>query len=179
MNWQYLAGFFDGEGHVGVHKGRGKYTQHDIAIANTHEPTIDAISRFLSSQTIKHSKFKRTYTVKHWKTAYKIKVTSIRAGIVFLELILPFLLTKREQALSTLEYLRRQTPRKYLSKETMDHALSLYQEGKTLRQVAGLLGIDNKTIRVYGQKVGFKFRSREEAGKLFQKSLHSPTRTPP
>ena len=178
MNWQYLGGFFDGEGHVGVHKGRGKYTQHDITVANTHKPTIEAISRFLNSQNIKHSTFKRTYDNPKWKTAFKIKVTSIRAGIVFLEMILPYLLTKREQALSTLEWLRRQTPRKFISKESFDNALALYSSGKTLRQVGGILGMDHKAIRVYGKRVGFKFRSRSEAMLMFRSS-HSSNQTPP
>jgi hypothetical protein len=176
MTWEYLAGFFDGEGHVGVHKA-GRYRQASVTVANTHEPTIDQIAEFLSSFGIGHSKFRRVYDNGKWKTAYKINVTGIKNSTKFLSAILPYLVTKREAALTTLEWLSKQTPRDFWSKESYERALAWYSSGKTLRQASAIVGMDQKSLRVYGKKVGFKFRSRQEAALAYRRGVYQSAQT--
>jgi hypothetical protein len=94
----YLAGIFDGEGSVIInlgttrHRGEGHAPayQLQVTISNTHRGLMEWIHASLGGSLTAH-KFDRALVCHNWK------MTDARAG-EFLELLLPFLRVKREQA---------------------------------------------------------------------------------
>lgn len=50
MNWDYVAGLFDGEGSAGIYQGtRGKYTYSmaNLSISNNHLKTLKIVQEFI------------------------------------------------------------------------------------------------------------------------------------
>lgn len=54
MNYQYLAGFIDGEGYMGYggHHNGQRYYYLQLWISGTHKPTLEKISKFLNGDFI-------------------------------------------------------------------------------------------------------------------------------
>lgn len=90
---QWLAGFFDGEGHVGFSwtSKPNKYPYPRCTITNTHRPTLAAIQKkFGGSLGIQRKSGKggrQCYTLA-W---------SCRKAMEFMKLLSPYLVVKKEQ----------------------------------------------------------------------------------
>lgn len=109
----YIAGFFDGEGSVGISKviskgARGKrvnpnYVLH-VKISNSDKPALEWIAGKTGGWILSH----KVPSVRlHWKF--------VKKGIHAMELLkamLPFLIVKREQAEKAIEFQERQSAHK-------------------------------------------------------------------
>lgn len=112
MTWQYLAGFFDGEGCISIEKvgdGRNTYRRVRITIGQS-EPqhlVIYAIADFLDD----HGLHPRTYvqSYEHMSAAKpQHSLRLMRASEVrwFLEKMLPHLLVKEGQAREAIAFIQ-------------------------------------------------------------------------
>lgn len=109
----YLAGFFDGEGYIGIdrHLAGGRYKTDrytlSIAITNTHEGVlrwvVNTFGGCLCDQIRGNPNHARTW---HWYAS------SVEAGYL-LKAMLPFLLVKRNQAEKAIEFQDRITFQKH------------------------------------------------------------------
>jgi len=94
MDWQYIAGYFDGEGHVSLHQtGRGDRT-HALLWHNTNLDSLRAMQSFMDAGSIKtrppHGLGK--------KTGYILSITRKVDLLRVLDELIPHLLIKQQAA---------------------------------------------------------------------------------
>src|SRR6266446_3999481 len=98
MSWSYIAGFFDGEGHVGIGRQRKSGSESistgyiRLTIVQSQErgrELFEQMARFLSERGVRS-----VIGVHHdgsvFKKAYKLRMSS-RSAIAFLRGVLPYL----------------------------------------------------------------------------------------
>lgn len=118
-DWAYVAAMMDGEGSFTISKSRGKskttgnpYWMFDckVMVSNTSLPLMKwLVDHFGGSYTmsVKHiSKKAKENGQKSIKPCYRWTVDSYKAQELFLLAILPYIVIKREQAKTALEYVR-------------------------------------------------------------------------
>lgn len=104
----WLAGFIDGEGCIGIQKASNnvKYSKYlpQIGIVNTCFKTIEHIHEILNDLDIGHHIYARK--VKSYKhlPQKELRFRGFKRCRKFLPLIIPFLVTKKEQAEVMMEY---------------------------------------------------------------------------
>jgi hypothetical protein len=103
----YLAGIIDGEGYFGVIKSYGEYTKVDgtpsprfrakMVIVNTDLRLITACSEILKEIGVKH--YVRTVILGGMRrTRFNIEVSALKSVAKLAEIVLPYLVAKKEQA---------------------------------------------------------------------------------
>ena len=125
----YFAGFFDGEGYIGLLKRirKGKYLEYfiQLSIGQNDGAIVDWIKDNFGGNC---------YLVKRDNSYYW--TTSNRDAYNILKKITPFLKYKQPQAKLALQYFDEQLPRKQaLSKEEFERREGIYQELKVLKKV--------------------------------------------
>lgn len=99
----YLAGLMDGEGSISLARSfakrtRGRYVYPLVRIANTDKPMIDWIIQRIPFGALQY----RSRMNERCKNVYHIGWASSEA-IEVLELILPYLITKKERAIIVID----------------------------------------------------------------------------
>jgi len=138
----YMAGFFDGEGYVGLLKRmrKGKYLEYfiQISIGQNDGAIVDWIKDNFGGNC---------YLVKRDNSYYW--TISNRLAYNFLKEITPFLKYKKPQAELALKYFDEQLPRKQaLSNEEFERRASIYDELKRLKKEFKTSTYCNEKIRV-------------------------------
>lgn len=93
MNWAYIAGFFDGEGNVGMPLGYNSVLLNLTQAGDRGEETLIEIAEFLSKYNIR-AKVRPRPKIINRQQCYMLWVTPTTA-IPFLERVLPYLRIKR------------------------------------------------------------------------------------
>lgn len=137
MTWEYIAGFFDGEGSI-VAKRSG----YAVMIPQTNEQVLDQIATFIGVGKV-YSLGKRKA---HWKDAWVYCVTDYLGTAKVLKGMYPHLVLKKKLASKALGQIRVLLQ---LAKQRLKlHELrekkgkKLRAEGYTFRQIGKILGID-------------------------------------
>jgi hypothetical protein len=96
----YIAGFFDGEGCIGINKISEK-RQHrvEVQITNTCKEQLEACSFFYGGNVYHVNRKKEA----HYKDVFGWIIADKQAEL-FLKDVMPFLVTKKEQARIALKY---------------------------------------------------------------------------
>ena len=106
MTWEYLAGFFDGEGNIYVRDSdEGRKRAVRISIVNTNTEVLGEIGMFLSGEGINAV----TYTTERDNPAHAecghLTLTGAKNIYMFLVKITPHLIVKRDEAFYAIEWL--------------------------------------------------------------------------
>jgi len=149
MTWQYIAGFFDGEGSL-VHNKKG----YRIMISQTNEEVLTSIKEFIGFGNI----FKNKKRQPHWLESWVFYIAKQEDVLKFLKGILPFLIVKKiqiDKALPTLTKsvikinykINRRIKRVNEAKKLREQGLTYRQIGKQMKVDFGyarrlILGID-------------------------------------
>ena len=97
----YVAGFFDGEGHIAAHKtARGQWTRQ-ICVVNTDKALIDSVAAFLHDLGIPTRKYV-SGTRKGWSDKWVLYVAKGREAYCRFREIIPIKSKSKRQALSHL-----------------------------------------------------------------------------
>lgn len=96
LSLQYIAGFFDGEGYVGIHTLKEKYFHVRVIIVNTNLKILQMIQDQFGGTIIQRKR------VRNNKPTYALSFSGSFAKI-FLKSILPFLIEKRGQTIIALQ----------------------------------------------------------------------------
>lgn len=100
----YLAGLFDGEGciHIATHIKRNHsathYSQLHLIVSNTNKQVMDYLTSKLGGNLIIRKPYK-----KRQRSYYMWRIYSQKAGDL-LEILLPYLIIKKEEALLAIEF---------------------------------------------------------------------------
>ena len=94
MEWAYVAGYFDGEGHVSLHPtARGGFAR-GLGWTNTDKESLEAMQRFMGAGRLRSRRLSGFGKRECWE----LKVNRKRDLVRILDAILPHLLVKREAA---------------------------------------------------------------------------------
>jgi len=141
LSYEYIAGFLDGEGSIGIHRDRqrNKYGGFRyklvVTLTNTNRKVLELIQNKIGGKIYELSSNRKTTQ----KPRYVLQLRRKEAEET-LKKLLPFLIVKKQQALLALEYRKLVKPRKEtirhgpdgkfistLSKETLKKEEELYK----------------------------------------------------
>lgn len=108
MEWAYIAGYFDGEGHAGLHpQTRRKTKVISLSWYNSHRESLQAMRNFMEIGHIGLSRGKKaTGGFKgSKKPVYALRVTRKLHLIRLIDAMMPYLLVKREACQAIRDYL--------------------------------------------------------------------------
>lgn len=101
LDLAYLAGLWDGEGHIGLHYQKTRHSSQMFPMAtltNCNPLIIENARRILDGWQLAYFVRGKTPTNPKHRTAYVITMTGIKRVVRFLYLIEPYLVGKRTQA---------------------------------------------------------------------------------
>ena len=112
MSWEYIAGFFDGEGYVGASLGR---TTNAVGMCQQQLDILLRIQEFLQDNGIKSNiqKGGEGYTKKQVWSLRMAGTVEIRK---FLPKVIPFLYVKRQKAEDQLRFWKVFPPSRHVKK---------------------------------------------------------------
>lgn len=137
MTWDYIAGFFDGEGSI-TWNGKG----YRISIAQTNKRVFDKILCGIGFGLILKVKKRRS----HWKQSWVYYIAKQEDVLKFLQECYPHLIVKKSLAEKTMKELyisiKAAKARKKLRGERIKQASHLRSGGLTYREIGKQLNID-------------------------------------
>jgi hypothetical protein len=160
MNWSYVAGFFDGEGTIGMRTPSSRRpAYYEPSLCNTHKPTIDAISSFLEAESIRHRVFRRVHKNPKHNDCYYLTIRDVRATEQFLKQIIPHLITKTVRAKAALAWAKKTKGLTLRPHAEIEKAIQMYLSSPvSLRDIFKTTGIPQTTISHYAKRHGIKLR---------------------
>lgn len=175
MDWGYVAGYFDGEGHVAMHRQRGRSDMSTALVwTNTHEASLVAMREFMG--------LGRVYRVKT-RPIYVLRVARRNEMLRALERMLPHLIIKRERALALKQHLetapfREVSPNFGKVAATSTEQLQRWynDEGLSVTAIADRLGVRHSAVSKAFQIRCISRRPRGAHSKGIPKSVETRAR---
>lgn len=159
MTWEYVAGFFDGEGAL-TQNDKGGFR---ISIAQTNRPVLENIKGFSGVGNI----CLVTKRKEHWKESWVYYVSKQKDVYIFLTKTRPFLIVKKKLVLKRLPTLREiiklQNRRKLRLTNRKQRALSLRGSGLSYWRIGKRMGLDRSYVRRL--MLGFPKPSNKNGGR--------------
>lgn len=141
MSWQYIAGFFDGEGSISRRTPRNGYA---ITIPQTELNVLNEIRSFVCFGSIYAVAKKH----EHWKDNWVYNRHAQREVLHFCESVAPFLVIKRDKIVAAAndlwELILRDSLRKQKRDEDIAFAVAMREQGHSYREIASALGSSNR-----------------------------------
>ncbi len=129
MTWEYIAGFFDGEGTIcpGGVSSAGSYGAHiNMSQSRPQQQILYIIQEFLDSKGINSSIMILPIVYrKNNNIAYRLTVTNAKNIYMFLMEVLPHLIVKKEQAVDLIPALLRTIDRRNDAQERRERIETL------------------------------------------------------
>lgn len=113
MTWEYIAGFFDGEGHCSLSSqklnGEGHFTRGNprVTIVQSLErgrALFEEIQEFLSDRSITSVIEVHNEGDDRCRKSYRLRVTGFKGVVAFLSGVFPYLRIKKVEAQDLLRY---------------------------------------------------------------------------
>lgn len=144
MNWDYLAGFLDGEGSIIIRSPRVR-----LYISNTDKNILDEIQKFLNCGAVYH--VKRNDKPK-WKKQYGWTVGNHKDCLRILRELNFRLILKKDLCEKAINYIEnKRWHGEYLSKEELEKLKHL-----PYRKIAKEIGVSHMVVFKYLRKYGIK-----------------------
>lgn len=144
MNWDYIAGLFDGEGSIQIkdYPDRSQGRGISLMIGITDGDALDQLKEFLEKRNIKSSVYHRVVLrgkekkpIQWWQISNKWDATK------FLEAIKNRVIVKRGKVLEALEFRKKLTAfTRPFSELELERIKKLRGSGKTIEQIAEIMG---------------------------------------
>ncbi|MBI2003578.1 MAG: LAGLIDADG family homing endonuclease [Parcubacteria group bacterium] len=142
MNWDYIAGFVDGEGSITKKGNRIR-----ILVSQTNKKVLDEIAKFSGTGFV----YKVTKRESHWKDAWVYAVIGNKNVHKFLKSTKEKLIVKKKKAKSALrtleDFFRKEKTRIGLKNYRIKTGKKLRIQGLTYRQIGKKLNTDFGYIR--------------------------------
>ena len=143
MTWEYIAGFFDGEGSL-THNGKG----FRITIPQTNEEVLDSIRNFTKAGFVMHITKRKA----HWKESWTYYIAAQKDVYDFLMQIKKFVIVKKANVLAVLPELKynieQQRLRQDKSLQRRAQAVALREKGLSYWRIGlEMGGLDRGYIR--------------------------------
>ncbi|MBA3046930.1 LAGLIDADG family homing endonuclease [Patescibacteria group bacterium] len=137
MTWEYIAGFFDGEGSI-THNKKG----YRITISQTDLKVLQKIRNYVDYGFV----FKNKKRKSHWKDSWIYYIAKQESVLEFLIKIKPLAVVKKEQIIFIIPILKKAVKninkKKRIRLANIVKAKKLREQGLTYRQIGKKLNID-------------------------------------
>jgi len=137
MDWNYIAGFFDGEGSISNFKGR-----YRITLPQTNLEVLEEIRKFTKVGFI----IIVTKRQSHWKQEWVYYIAKQEDTLKFLKAIAPKLIVKRGLAYKAIPALVKKIQERKLREKRLIWRIKkckeLREKGLTYRAISKIVGID-------------------------------------
>lgn len=141
MNWNYIAGFFDGEGNISIKHRKGRKPQVIINFKQKNPLPLNVINFFLNKKSIAS----RVYPTNN--NLYYIQIARTESVYKFLFSIQNKLILKKEQANQAISVIKTQDKKRCrYSKEEILTIKKLHKSGKSFSEISNTLGRDRSRI---------------------------------
>jgi len=136
MNWDYIAGFFDGEGCVSVRAHRTGFLR--ATIFNTHKQSILKVHKFLKKKGINSTIYSRKRKP-NWKRCYEVRICQWKSAKAFLEELKNRTEIKRDEIKEKLKVFKINIQRRgFLPKEVLkEHYLNKKMKAEDIAKKFG------------------------------------------
>jgi len=156
MNWEYIAGFMDGEGCVSRQTTKeGKFKRYEIQITNTNYDVLIKMKDFVEMGWICKLKTRKA----HWKQAWSWGINRHADVIRFCEMVENFSIVKKEKItnakMETIEYVKmREEYEKKRRQKIIDDINNTFEDGISISEISRRIGVSRPTVRRYMDKYG-------------------------
>jgi intein/homing endonuclease len=172
MTFEYIAGFFDGEGHIEKPNKRDKKWNkvNHLSIGQVRGEVLFRIKDFLKTNNINSNIYftKKSLKNPRWSDFYTLHITDRASVVRFLRKVRPFLIVKLREAEAALRFIKT-AEWNYIkpSVSRLEKARNAYSSGLSFRQVEKITGLDSHTIRNYMFNIyGERGRPKQQAIKM-------------
>jgi len=160
INWDWVAGFFEGEGNISWYqgvKGTKQGTSGRIVIGQKDERSLIAIKDFLEGNGFTRCLLYRrpAYPPRNPNPIWILAINQRDEVVRFLEQIKPMLFEKQAKAADVLKRLKKLMQER---DEVLNKALELKQSGKTWEDIRRLAHINYRTLNNYARSKGIELR---------------------
>ncbi len=169
MDWSYIAGYFDGEGHVGLHRSKRGGFVRALNWYNTHRPSLDAMREFMGLGTVRSS------GVPHGlgkKPQFTLNIGRKSELMPALAELIPRLIIKRDAAedllIHLVECVDDSATANYGWSDRTDAAQLTawyYDEKKSFAEIGRIVGVSQAAVAKVFRVRGWKSRTPIEASK--------------
>ena len=149
MDWSYIAGFFDGEGHVALHQTKRGDKTHALSWFNTDRAVIDAMQTFMGAG---HIVVRPAHGL--GKKCQYILTVSRKADLLrVLDELIPRLLIKHQAAKALLKHLEEEVDEHRMDNFGKVSAIDDDQlkewhfgEGRSVTEIAKMVGVHYSAV---------------------------------
>lgn len=167
MDWSYVAGYFDGEGHVSLHKTKRGDSSRGLSWYNTDKPSLDAICEFMGVGKVTE----RLHGLKK-KRAFILDVRRKADILHVLDHMAPHLLIKKTQADMLRAYVvdhvdeSRMVNYGKVAAVSTEQLVAWYDSGLSHFDIARQIGVSRLAVAQAFRVRGIKSRQSQEASRL-------------
>lgn len=156
INWQYIGGFFDGEGCIYFNpflKNKGKTAVHCFAgiyQCENQAKVLYQIQKFLKKNKIDS----HIYTRNTIKRGQNYRGVSLEIGhreelLNFLKNIKPYLFIKKQKCKEVIKQIKEYKGKRYLTLFEKEQIEKLWRQGKIAREISGKIQLNFNTIAAF------------------------------
>ena len=164
MNWDWIAGFMEGEGHIywqWSKKGTKQGTGGRVIIGQKDKRALEAIHDFLLKEGFENPIFYLRPASKLVERSCDLWMLTLnrRPDVIrFLEKVLDGLFAKREKATFVIETLKRLNRER---KEILETALALRKQGKSWREISRETKVGRVALLNYARAEGIELPGKK------------------
>lgn len=119
-SWQQAAGYFDGDGNVGLEVVRW-VLRFKLRFVDTWKPQIESMSSFLASMNLACGSIGEGDKRGDWQAAYRLDIVEIESVLAAAKAMMPYTVKKRAELKVVIDYLE--------GRMTGDQAIRAFNEG--------------------------------------------------
>jgi len=138
MTWEYIAGFFDGEGCVNVYPN-GNTQRVAVTLTQGNPEVLEVIQEFLEDMGIPSAIYAKSSSRSQW---FVLSITAREQVKLVLENLTPYLIVKQPAAIKTLEWMKANPKRQgglnrlQWTKRQVKRMVELWEGGMTQERIA-------------------------------------------
>lgn len=161
MTWQYVAGFFDGEGCV-QYKPTHSCFNLQITQSMKQDAVLFQIQEFLTSHAIRSQMQTRLdVRVRH------LRITNAEGILLFLRQALPYLIVKKQKAELAIVDASGIVDKRARMRTTVTACINEYKAGASMNAVAKKYGTSRQALLPHFRKHGVHIRPLRESQQIF------------
>jgi hypothetical protein len=154
MNWDYIAGFFDGEGCFTVVNRKNGGIKYQLALSQTEKYVLDEIQKYINVGKVYESCNKGNKNWKpYWKKAYTLRISKREDILFFLSNIEDKIIVKKEelyQKKKILLKLKNKRNQKIKDiRENLKICKKMREENKTWKEIGEVINKNSESARCF------------------------------
>lgn len=143
MTFEYIAGFFDGEGCIS--KMCKRFSGFQVIISQKEKYILDEIQNFLLTYNIRSAIY--PVNKKSKSPVYSLVIRDQQSTFNFLSKIISLIYIKKEKAVIALNEAIKVIERKKIRKDNLNNAIETFKQGFGCGYIYGLHHVTGQTLR--------------------------------